>query len=32
MDYHIFADLALAVCSFLLGYLLGKSDNINPRY
>ena len=32
MDYHIVAVLALSACSFLLGYLLGKSDNFRPRY
>ena len=32
MNYHVFAVLALSACSFLLGYIVGKSDNINPRY
>ena len=32
MNYHVFAVLALAACSFLLGYIVGKSDNFTPRY
>lgn len=32
MDYRFFAFIASSLCSFLLGYLLGKMDNNSPRY
>lgn len=32
MDYRSLAFIASSLSSFLLGYLLGKSDNSRPRY